>query len=351
MTRERAPHEDLDGFEGRLIDALQPVRHMALGIAIHHFFDTGLFDTLAEHPGPLATLASRHAFDLARLEAFLKYMRNEGLVDECDGVYRLATRMRELGEFRGWYTMFVGGYAESFLQLGDRLRAGTDPATRNAAQVGIGSCAISHYDAIPLTRRLMDRSGIRGRRLLDLGCGNARYLVEFCAAVSEIEAVGVEPDAVGHAAAVENVRAAGLQDRIRLACASATEFMAAKDPFEPDFIVLGFVLHEILGQSGVRGVEDFMHRTLERFPNVRLIVIEVDNRTDQPTSMRHGLALAYYNPYYLLHPFTQQRLESTLFWRDLFGRVGLAIVDEASVDPRVDSTELEVGFLLERARP
>jgi 2-ketoarginine methyltransferase len=347
---EHAGHERLDGFEGRLIAALQPIRHMALGIAIHHLFDTGLFDALAEAASSAAALAACRAFDPVKLEALLKYLRNEGIVTERGGVYRLSAEGRALAEFRGWYTMFVGGYAESFLQLGDRLRAGAGPATRNAAQVGIGSCAISHYDAIPLTRRLMSRAGTAGRRLLDLGCGNARYLVEFCAAVPEIEALGVEPDPAGYAAARDHVRAAGLDHRIRLACASATEFMAGTDPFEPDFLVLGFVLHEILGQSGVAGVEDFIQRTIRRFPDVHLIVIEVDDRIDRPASMGHGLALAYYNPYYLLHPFTQQRLESVQFWRELFGRVGLTILDEASVDPRVDSTELEVGFLLRRAR-
>jgi 2-ketoarginine methyltransferase len=67
--------------------------------------------------------------------------------------------------------------------------------------------------------------------------------------------------------------------------------------------------------------------------------------------MRHGLSLAYYNAYYLWHPFTNQRLETVAFWEELFAECQLKIVAREYTDPRVDSTGLEVGYLLrKRAR-
>ena len=36
------------------------------------------------------------------------------------------------------------------------------------------------------------------------------------------------------------------------------------------------------------------------------------------------------------------------YWRELFGRAGLDILAEETVDHEVDSTNLEVGFLLHR---
>src|SRR6185436_16906132 len=114
--------------------------------------------------------------------------------------------------------------------------------------------------------------------------------------------------------------------------------------FEPDFIVLGFVLHEILGQSGEEAVIGFLRQLITRYPAVHLVVIEVDQRMDDPEVMAGGLGLAYYNAYYLLHPFTDQRLETRAYWARIFERAGLEIAAEDGVDPEVDSTGLELGY-------
>src|SRR5262249_34962168 len=146
--------------------------------------------------------AGQKGMDQARLAALLLFLQNEGMVEQRDGAFHLTARGRGHEEFRGWYTMLVGGYGETFLQMGERLLRGSPPATRDAARVGVGSCAISHYDAIPLTRSLMGKVTREGEatQLLDLGCGNALYLVEFCKAMPHVHAWGVEPSPDGYQA-------------------------------------------------------------------------------------------------------------------------------------------------------
>lgn len=340
-----------DPLEPRLIDALQPVRQYVLATALHHLFESGLFDWLAGRDGGAeAELCAALDFIPERLRALLQYLANEGVVSRSDDQVRLTDRGRSFAEFRGWYTMLIGGYGATFLQLGGLLKRGAPPATRVADKVGIGSCMISHHDAIPLTRRLMASIARPVRRLLDLGCGNALYLVEFCKALPELEAWGVEPDRKGYEAASELVEREGLAHRIHLTCSSAQAFYDTERAFSPDVTVLGFVLHEILGQDGEAGVLRFLHQLTRRYPALHLIVIEVDQQLENPAAMRHGLALAYYNPYYLFHPFTQQRLETCGFWERLFAEAGLEILDRATVDRNVDSTGLEVGYLLRRSR-
>lgn len=335
--------------EGELIEALQPIRFFALAANLHHFFKSGIYDTLAAAATATEPLASALALDAVRLAGFLQYLGNEGILDATPAGWVVTTKGRTLAQFRGWYTMFIGGYGSTFLQLGDRLQRGASPATRDAAQVGIGSCFISHYDAIPLTRSLMAKAPTRGRRILDIGCGNALYLVEFCKAMPEVEAWGVEPDPQGYAAAVQLVESSGLKERIHLLCRSALDFFRAPAATSFDFAVLGFVLHEILGQSGEAAVIEFLREFITRFPEIHLIVIEVDERMADPQIMRHGLALGYYNPYYLFHPFTSQRLAPAAYWEALFAKAGLVVLARETTSPRVDSTGLELGYLLRRA--
>lgn len=342
-----------DRLEPRLIAALQPIRGFVLASTLYHFFETGLFDSLHESRRTADELIRNHGMEPDRLIEMLLFLQNEGIVEDNQGRFQLTAKGREYEDFRGWYIMLIGGYGGTFLQMGERLRQGSPPATRDSAQVGVGSCAISHYDAIPLTRSLMAKVTDPGNpvRLLDLGCGNALYLVEFCGAMPNIHAWGVEPSAKGYEAAVDLVRQSGLDSRIRLTCSTALDFFRTVDAdYRPDFIVLGFVLHEILGQSGEEAVLQMLRGIVERFPDVSLIVIEVDRRIDDPSVMQHGLALSYYNAYYLLHPFTQQRLETRAFWDQLFARAGLTTLAREDVEPRVDSTGLTMGYLLAKKR-
>jgi 2-ketoarginine methyltransferase len=336
-------------LEGRLIEALQPIRQHVLAVAIYHLFDTGLFDLLEElQEATVSQLAERLGFDEPKLEGFIKYLLVEGLLDQRGERYALSAKGKELSDFRAWYIMMIGGYAGTFFQVGEKLYKNSGWASRDAMKVGVGSCGISHYDAIPLTRRLMDKIPGECNKLLDLGCGNGMYLVEFCEQFPHIQAWGTEPSEGGYREAVRLIREKNLEDRVRVSNLSAIDFFQQDLDYEPDFIVLGFVLHEILGQEGEDGVVKFLNTVTDRFPDINIIVIEVDNRIDDPQIMRHGLSLAYYNPYYLLHYFTEQKLETEQYWDDLFTRCGLTIVAKETTDKGVDSTGLEIGYLLKK---
>jgi 2-ketoarginine methyltransferase len=76
------------------------------------------------------------------------------------------------------------------------------------------------------------------------------------------------------------------------------------------------------------------------------VVIEVDGKLADIKHMGDGLGLAYYNPYSTLHPFTLQKLESPSFWEAVFHDAGLKILACLTTDTNVDSTGLEIGYLL-----
>ena len=336
-------------FETGLVKALQPVRFHALAIALYQFFETGLFTYLKEKPfTSLANVSADLEMDSWRLEAFVLYLRNEGYLalDENSRVSLSQTAI-DLEPFRPWYTMMIGGYTPTWMGMGKALMANSGPAPRDLRQVGVGSCGISNYDAIPLTRRLMALSPTACTRLLDLGCGNGMYLVYFCLALEGLEhAWGIEPSAESCDDARKLVTQHGLDDRVSIIHGTAASALKVDNELSPNFAVIGFVLHEILGQTGRQGVVDFLKGLVGRFPELSLVVIEVDGKLADIKHMSDGLGLAYYNPYSTLHPFTLQKLESPSFWEAVFHDAGLKILACLTTDTNVDSTGLEIGYLL-----
>jgi 2-ketoarginine methyltransferase len=358
---QSAPSRPLDGhadakvdpgFEQRLIEGIRPIAEHFLAGALHHLFDTGIFAALAgqDSPVPLEQLSGGLGLDIERLRGFLFFLSNENVVVFDGERVSLTMKGHGYGEFRGWYTMFVGGYGSTLQQIGAGLQHGAPYCSRDGRNVGLGSCEISQYDGIPVVRSLLDRAGVRPRELLDLGCGNGLYLVRMCQELPGMSAWGSEPDPGGHADAVDLIQQTGLADRIQLRNASATEFL--RDPpadCEPDLVVFGFVLQELLEQEGEPAVISLLQGTVQRFPKINIVVVEVQNAVADPAVMKDGVARNFWNPYYLIHAFTEQRLESRPFWEDLFEAAGLRIEQLITTDPAVDSSGVEVGYLLRGA--
>jgi 2-ketoarginine methyltransferase len=341
-SREPGPE-----FEYHLVQALQPIRGFALAAVLYQFFDSGLFEAVRDIGAVGAEeLAGQRKLDPERTLVLLRYLTVEGFLDESDGRFSVTDRATDLVPYLPWYNLLIGGYGNTFLELGKHLDAGSAPAGRNLTMVGTGSCGISEFDAIPLAKELIETISPKPERIVDLGCGNGGYILSLCRAIPGITAWGVEPSQGSTDAANELISAAGYADRAKVICGDANQVLSAGFDFAPQCFILGFVLQEILGQVGRDGAAAFVRSVFARYPNSHFIVIEVDNRHDEVSFMREGLATAYYNPYYLLHPFTAQRLVSPKFWRELFQECGGTVLRELTADPKVDSTGLEVGFLV-----
>ena len=340
-------------FEADLVEALQPIRGFALAAAIRAFFDVGLFAAMEQRAFVgISAMAESLALDAERVRGFLLYLHVEGFVTVAGDAASVTAKALRFKPILPWYEMLIGGYGETFGLVGQGLRLTSEPLPRRLEDVASGSCGISHYDSIPLTKALISGLPSPPRTVLDLGCGNALYLAELCQAIPGISAIGVEPsyEAFERAKAIAAER--GCFDMISLHNSTAQDYVrnATGQPSDVDVVVLGFVLHEILGQEGEQGVRSFLSAVRDRYPRAHLVVIEVENAIEDPSRMEHELAKAYYNPYYLLHYFTKQRLESVEFWLRLFNAVGYRVMRRESPSELVDSTKLEHGFLLEAGR-
>ncbi|PJZ70483.1 amino acid hydroxylase [Leptospira perolatii] len=338
--------------EADLVEAVQPIRGLALATSVQHFFSKGIYDLLASSQGrrwSLEELAKELKFDADRLRGLLRFLRNEGFIEGLDGKLNLTEKAHRWSVYRAWYEMMVGGYAETFVSMGDALAEGTPPAPRDGKLVGKGSCGISMHDSIPIVRRLLSTLDEPPKLVVDLGCGSGSYLTEICKLYKDTKAIGIEPDLGGCLAAQEHIAECGMSDRIEIVHADAIDYIQKMET-PPDLILLCFVIHEVLGQSGEERVMQMLQAAMNGGPNQRLVIIDIDYLIDDPSVMSHKLAEGYYNAYFLLHPFTSQKLETQSYWDDLFARCGFEIEAKQTTDPSLDSTNIELGWMLRRKK-
>ncbi|MBN6050709.1 methyltransferase domain-containing protein, partial [Nonomuraea sp. RK-328] len=333
----------MSDFEERLVDALQPARYFFLAQTIEYGLRSGVLSALAEAPGrPLTQVATSLGMDTGRLGGLLRYWSAEGLVIEPDSP-ALTRKGSDVLDFRPWHELLLGGYGRTLDELPAVMRDGTAYASRDGAMVGKGSCGISQYDAIPLLRKLFEHMAEPDPILIDLGCGDGTVLLDLCGDTRR--GIGIDPVDANVASARALAVARNRAHDVRFDVGTAEDYAFAEAGTVPCFIA-AFSLQEVLEQRG-RSVVVSLVRRLLGHPGAYLAVVEVDY--DPAVVQGHGLGMAYYNPYYLLHEITNQRLETTDFWTGLFAEAGTQVVTRLTTDPEVDSTGLEIGFLLRSA--
>jgi 2-ketoarginine methyltransferase len=335
--------------EKRLSAGLQPIRNFVLAQALYHFMDIGIQESIkSSQPVSVSMLATQLNLHENRLRGLLQYLANEGYVVLENNIVHLTIKGKEISDFQPWYKLLIGGYAGTFQQISLVLKSEGPYANRDSANVGVGSCGISQYDALPMTRQLLEKIPIHVETVVDLGCGDGSYLVDLCKLIPNIRGIGLDLDQnsinIAKKAAFQN----GIANRVNIEVGSAIELPDFSEETKPLCFITAFVLQEVLEQSGRSSIIDMLTSVFEKYPDSYWVVIEVDNRAEDKAIMAKDLGLAYYNPYYLIHHLTQQRLERLNFWEQLFLEAGLHIISISHPDPSYDSLKLKVGFLLER---
>ncbi|PWV51072.1 2-ketoarginine methyltransferase [Nocardiopsis sp. L17-MgMaSL7] len=340
------PETRKSGLEIRLVEALQPVRYFVLAQVLHQFMETGLHKELNAGPRTVGELSESLSLQSRRLEGVLHYLANEGYLSENDGVFSLEEKARETAVFSSWYKLLVGGYSQTFEQLGRTLQQGAGFASRSGLDVGVGSCGISQYDAYPVIVGLLQDIRDDVESVVDLGCGDGSSLADLMELLPGLSAIGVDPEPESVRAGEELMRRRGLADRVRLRVAGAENAPELDLGPGPVCFISAFVLQELLEQQGREAVLGLVREVFTHHPDAHWIVIEVDNRIADRAAMAHRLALSYYNPYFLVHYLTEQRLERDAFWHELFAEAGAEVAQQLTADPRVDSTGFLLGYRL-----
>lgn len=335
-------------LENELAKNLEPIRNMFLAQAILALFDTEVFEKLKGNVSKsINALADEADISPYRLEGLVLYLKNEGLIDlDENEVPCLTDRGLALENTKPWYQLLVGGYGRTLLDLPAMLSDRSKYGSRVGEYVGRGSCGISQFDALPMTRELIFGIGQEPDCIVDIGCGDGSYLVDLCRSFPKTQAIGIEPDDSSVLVARDLIARSGLTDQAvvkkgDLETIADLEGLPSKTVF-----VVAFVLQEALEQSGEDEIVAILGRIKALHPHGKIVVIEVDRADRDTTKMMSALGLGYYNPYFLIHRLTEQRLEPPSFWEEIFSNAGWKVDRRVYPEPSYDSLQLKIGFLL-----
>ncbi len=329
-------------FAESLNRSLDYIRGFSVSFVLQALIADGAL-ALMEQPFTVEGLSTRQGYRPDLFAAVVKFLVVEEIAERSAGSdsYQLTDFGKWIAGQPGWFNLLVGGYQNVFARLSEVLRDGPQAAERNSHRVGLGSYQISVHDAFPLAWALIEAVNGNATRFVDIGCGDGYFVREICTRLPHATAIGVEPSELFENA-VRAVDRAGLADRIEIVHADGLSFDI---PPDTDFLLFAFVLQEILPQIGEDGLVAYFRKLRESGFGGAVLAIEVEYDPDDQVVLRTPIGRGYYNPYYLLHPLTNQRLMPIRRWKELFATAGYRLAAEETVDPCVDPSGLEVGLV------
>jgi SAM-dependent methyltransferase len=249
------------------------------------------------------------------MPAALRYLAQRELAEERDGGFALTERGRAVVKDKGYLVWLQGGYGHVLAGLGDFIRGtcryGTD-VERAGRWVAEGSALIGRDDVAPYATEVL--GSIHFERVVDLGCGNARFLIG-AAQRFHVEGLGVDlsPEAVEDAE--RRIAEADLTGQVVVRRGDAGDLDAIPELASADLVVAHFLLHEIF-EHGRAALVGYLTKLGTLMPaGAHMLVAEV-----QPAS---GAPDERWRPEFtLLHAIMRQELLDADGWHEAFTAAG-----------------------------
>lgn len=315
-----------DNHRGANVEVVVIDLNTAARPAFDLFSGFSLCATLAslETAGLLAELAATGRLDPDShgLGApLLDYLAARGIVEECGDRHRFTPLGDAIRADIGYLVWLSRGYGlpmRSIAEFVTGARGTDDHAGRDGSGVAVGSALVGARDLVPQALDLLD--GTRVTRVLDLGCGNARFLLEICRRFGAT-GTGVDEDARACAEAEREINAAGAAGTVSVRQLDAGDLAALPGIAATDLVVTFFLLHEILA-AGRAALVDHLRGLARRLPaGAHLLIAEVTPATTEPGQL--------FSPEFtLVHALMGQRLLDAPGWHAVLADAGFTVARE-----------------------
>jgi SAM-dependent methyltransferase len=265
------------------------------------------------------SIEQRDTVEAELLTASLRYLSYRGVVREDEGRFSLTDYGTAIYRDRGFLVWLVGGYGDplrrldAFLGLGKRY--GVD-FTRDGRWVADGTTMMARENIIPDAMRLLDR--ISFDRVLDLGCGNARFLTSVCDRFDAM-GIGVDVSPAAYAEAEKAIVDAGMRERVQTVLGDVRDLDDIPDLDDVDLAVTFFLLHEILA-TGRNTLVRYLADLSERLsPGANLVIGEIEPPYKNEDGQRFTPEFTY------VHALMRQRLAVAEEWGEILTESGFVV--------------------------
>jgi ubiquinone/menaquinone biosynthesis C-methylase UbiE len=288
---------------------------------------TGFLDALCEAPQSAEEYAANNNLNPKLLRALCEALYARRVLTrhgERFGLDEIGRLIVETNLGRGWIELAYG-YEPVLNNLEPLLRKQVSygrEVVRDGAFVGVGSGLASVDFYFPLVAQLIVAG--KRRKVLDIGCGDGKFLRYLCSAVPGVEGIGIDlsPAAVEagrRMIALENLK------NVRIFVGDAMEIKKLKqETAGVDCAATFFVLHELCDNNGNQRTIEFLQSFRETLPGVPFHVVETIRPTAQEMRKRPGPAVEYF----LFHDLSEQHPVSREEWRKLYQSSGFQSIHE-----------------------
>ncbi|MFA5118149.1 MAG: class I SAM-dependent methyltransferase [Candidatus Omnitrophota bacterium] len=270
-----------------------------------------------------------------------KHLEKEILAILCE--YLFATRMfgRSGNDYfltkQGAYSLtyaqgafyFIHAYAPIFENLDALLKKqkvyGKD-IFRRERSVSKASAETEKWLPFPIACDIIRK--YKFKRVLDLGCGSAEFLMSLCSREKGLYACGIDVSAESIQYAQGLINKRGMDKKIRLLVGDIFKIDTIdEDLGTVDAITSMYVVHEFIGDDLTK-ITELFKKIRARFRGASVIICELCR---QPSALirKNASAIA---EHHLFHALAKQRLLSREEWRELFKKTGYEVVEERRFD-------------------
>jgi SAM-dependent methyltransferase len=331
---ERAPGVEMVAIHDRGVQAAcAEAREAGVAALVSNYYllqaiaalgASGMLDRLERGPGADADLT--RGLDEPLATALLDYLVIRGVLARTDGLYALSDRGRLLARalprgLAGYHVEAYGPVMQRIVPLLRREQTYGVDVERNGAALARHCGPMTRTLILPTALRILRRA--RSRLLLDLGCGDAGFLIDACAADPGLRGIGLDISEGCLSEARARLRDVHLDDRVEVVQGDA--FDPSSWPAscrQADAMVAIGTLHERFrdGEEAVVSVLREYGRIMASAGS-RFVLVEPELWRDQTDA-----------EFFLIHALTRQGMPRRCAdWLDVIARSGLRCTEVSSV--------------------
>jgi SAM-dependent methyltransferase len=328
--------------------ALDVLAKFALAHTIFAAFEIGLWEGFhddPEHALDVDAFVAERGLEPRIVRGIVDHLRRRDVLVAAGDRYCLGPRGRHLIA-EGWLAyvaFYVGGYrdvlaATTAMAKGDS-RYGTD-VIRNTHYVALGTEMMSRTAHHASYEVVLGRAAqLRPRRVADVGCGSAHFLIQLVDACGSDHGLGVDVSASACQLANDNVLAAGRTGRIEIVQCDMRRLLQERSDLAGSFDVITsmMVVHESLYGGEWNTVQLLRDLSRALVPGTGRMLI-LDKQTDV---LDAGRTPPYFTEYKLVHDLTYQDLCDQAGWERIISAAGMRLESVQKLPEHTGSILLE----------